>query len=71
MTEDRIYMGDNGMQQGLDEWLVLDEQNMKFHMEQYRTPYRSTIKFAEFLQQKDIGGKVVEFWMWDAVQELC
>jgi len=57
LTEDRIYMGDNGMQQGLDEWLVLDEQNMKFHMEQYRTPYRSTIKFAEFLQQKDIGGE--------------
>lgn len=44
------------MQEALDEWLVMDEQNMKFHMGQYENPYRSTVKFVEFLQKKDIGG---------------
>ena len=44
------------MQEALDEWLILDEQNMKFHMGQYERPYRSTVKFAEFLQEKDIRG---------------
>lgn len=43
------------MQEALNEWLVMDEQNMKFHMDQYAEPYRSTVKFSEYLQQKIQG----------------
>lgn len=38
------------MQEGLKEWLVMDEENLKFHMGQYDRPYRSTVKFLEYLQ---------------------
>ncbi|MEY8322737.1 class I SAM-dependent methyltransferase [Lachnospiraceae bacterium 54-11] len=40
------------MQEGLKEWIITDEQNMKFHMDQYVRPYRSTVKFAEYLKKK-------------------
>lgn len=43
------------MQEALNEWLVIDEDNMKFHMRQYNEPYRSTVKFAEYLQKKVKG----------------
>lgn len=46
-------MQERYVQEALDEWLIMDEQNMKFHMGQYERPYRSTVKFAEFLKQKD------------------
>lgn len=37
------------MQEAVNEWLIMDEANRKFHMQQYDVPYRSTVKFAEFL----------------------
>lgn len=40
------------MQEGLQEWLVMDQENFKFHMGQYERPYRSTVKFLEYLQSK-------------------
>lgn len=40
------------MQEAINEWLIMDEANMKFHMGQYENPYRSTVKFVEFLQDK-------------------
>lgn len=40
------------MQEGLKEWLIMDEENLKFHMGQYEKPYRSTVKFLEYLQTK-------------------
>lgn len=40
------------MQEGLSEWLALDEQLREFHMRQYEKPYRSTVKFLEYLQEK-------------------
>ena len=40
------------MQEAVNEWLIMDEQNMKFHMGQYDMPYRSTVKFSEYLQKK-------------------
>ena len=43
------------MQEALNEWLVMDEENMKFHMGQYDEPYRSTVKFTEYLQEKIKG----------------
>ena len=49
-------MQERYVQEALDEWLIMDEQNMKFHMGQYERPYRSTVKFAEFLKQKDLRG---------------
>ena len=39
------------MQEALNEWLVMDEANLKFHMGQYEKPYRSTVKFLEFLEE--------------------
>jgi predicted RNA methylase len=39
------------MQEALNEWLIMDEENMRFHMRQYETPYRSTVKLAEFIQE--------------------
>lgn len=39
-------------QEALNEWLVMDDQNMKFHMNQYDEPYRSTVKFFEYLRKK-------------------
>jgi predicted RNA methylase len=38
------------MQEALNEWMIMDEENMRFHMGQYEQPYRSTVKFLEFLQ---------------------
>lgn len=43
------------MQEALNEWLTMDEQNMKFHMGQYDSPYRSTVKFWEYLRGKIEG----------------
>lgn len=40
------------MQEAINEWLIMDEANMKFHMGQYENPYRSTVKFVDFLQEK-------------------
>lgn len=40
------------MQEGLKEWLIMDDENWKFHMGQYDRPYRSTVKFLEYLQTK-------------------
>lgn len=40
------------MQEALNEWLVIDRGNFEFHMGQYNEPYRSTVKFAEYLQKK-------------------
>lgn len=40
------------MQEGLKEWMIMDDDNWKFHMGQYDRPYRSTIKFLEYLQTK-------------------
>lgn len=45
------------MQKGLKEWLVMDEENLKFHMGQYDDPYRSTVKFLEYLQTKVKGSE--------------
>jgi predicted RNA methylase len=45
------FNGGNKMQEALNEWLIMDDENMKFHMGQYETPYRSTVKFAEFLHE--------------------
>ncbi len=62
-------MQERYVQEALDEWLIMDEQNMKFHMGQYERPYRSTVKFAEFLKQKDLrggNGRIL-----DAVQAQC
>lgn len=39
------------MQEAVREWLILDEENIKFHMGQYDAPYRSTVKFLEFLRE--------------------
>lgn len=44
------------MQESLNEWLILDEENRKFHMGQYENPYRSTVRFSEFLKGKNAGG---------------
>lgn len=40
------------MQDALNEWIIMDEQIVQFHMGQYEQPYRSTVKFSEFLQKK-------------------
>lgn len=44
------------VQETLNEWMVMDEQNLKFHMGQYDAPYRSTVKFSEYLAGKIRGG---------------
>lgn len=44
------------MQEALNEWLILDEENMNFHMRQYGNPYRSTVKFSEFLKRRNARG---------------
>lgn len=65
------------MQEGLNEWFIMDEENLKFHMRQYDEPYRSTVKFLEYLKTKikkqknnvlDLGcgaGAVLEYLMRD------
>lgn len=40
------------MQEGLKEWIIMDDENLKFHMNQYEKPYRSTVKFLEYLKSK-------------------
>lgn len=37
-------------QKGVNEWLVMDEENMQFHMRQFEQPYRSTVHFMDFLK---------------------
>ena len=39
------------MQEALNEWLIMDDENMKFHLGQYETPYRSTVNFLWFLEK--------------------
>lgn len=48
------------MQESLNEWLILDEENRKFHMGQYENPYRSTVRFSEFLKGKNAGGVILD-----------
>lgn len=38
-------------QKGLKEWIVQDQDNMKFHMGQFDNPYRSTVLFGQFLEK--------------------
>ena len=43
------------MQEALNEWLILDKQNMEFHMGQHDRPYRSTVRFSEYVEEKIQG----------------
>ena len=36
-------------QDGLNEWLVADDENLRFHLGQIENPYRSTLAFDSFL----------------------
>lgn len=49
------------MQEGLNEWLIMDEQTMRFYMDQYERPYKSTVKFLEYLQKK--SKRITESWI--------
>lgn len=50
------------MQTGLNEWLIMDEQNIRFHMGQYDNPYRSTVKFLEFYM-KELKKEETRYWI--------
>lgn len=40
------------MQDTLNEWLIMDDEIMNFHIKQYENPYRSTVKFWDFLSSQ-------------------
>ena len=54
----KVNREEGTMQEAVNEWLIMDEQNMKFHMDQYAKPYRSTVKFSEYLQERIQGANI-------------